>query len=192
MNNNRNINFIWFAQSSSFLTNGFNHSWCEALNKREQQGITHFLMVHADVMPNCPDWVNRLLNVMEETNADVVSTIIPIKDNRGLTSIAKDTDAWLPQRLSLEEIKQLPENFEAELINTGLMLVDFKKDWVAKINPPFAVKDELLFDEKNGYRAVSLSEDWYFSREVRKLGGKLVATRKIPVVHIGSSFYSSV
>jgi hypothetical protein len=188
--NTSNAHFIWFARTMSLLTTSFNQAWCEALNLREKEKLTHFLMIHADIIPDCPDWVNRLLSVMEETSADVVSAIIPIKDEQGLTSTGKDTDPWLPDRYSISEINQMPANFEAELINTGLMLVDFRKEWVAKINPPFTIMDKLIYEESKGWQAVCQPEDWYFSREVRRLGGRLVATQKVPVIHVGRAFFS--
>jgi hypothetical protein len=182
---------------SSFLTKNFNILWSMALNARKE-GITHFVLHHADVLPEY-FWLDKMLAVMEREKADVVSAVIPIKTPDGITSTAMDKstgnnedpeDNYLVTRLSLKQCYKMTPTFTHEklLINTGLMLVDFRKDWIEKVR--FHFENEIVF--KNGeFKAVSFPEDWLFSRHAKALGAKLVATREVVVEHVGEWAYSN-
>ena len=183
-----NLKFDTFA--GSLLPRNFNEGWCKVLR---DPSITHFLMIHSDITPMNYTWVDDLLSIMDATEADVVSVVSPIKDSRGLTSTAKDTHIFWPQRLTMKEIKQLPETFEAELINTGFMLVDMRIQWIRELNPPFELIDKIMCDyEHNAYpMPTCIPEDWGFSRKIREGGGKIVATRSVPIIHFGMQGYSN-
>lgn len=193
--------------SGSFLTKVFNSLWCAALNGRAQ-GVTHFAMLHADIIPTVPGWVDVMVAELERTGADMLAAVSPLKNGYGLTStsIALDLeDPWLSRRLTMKEVHDLPETFGAEdvggplLLNTGL--------WVCRLDSPFfdAMNDDgltlkLCFDFKNRivrnpetgeYHAEAVSEDWLFSQELNRLGAKLMATRKVGVRHIGEHEYRS-
>lgn len=179
--------------SGSLLPRNFNQGWCRALQEKAKNKMTHFLMIHADIAPVTEGWIDTLLTIMEVNNADVVSVVSPIKDDRGLTSTARDTHVFFPQRYTTKEIGCLPRSFDAELVNTGIMLVDFRKEWVTKINPPFALTDRIFYDyDNNNYPfPACVPEDWNFSREVRKLGCMLVATTEVEIIHYGLKGYSN-
>ena len=72
------------------------------------------------------------------------------------------------------------------LLNDGLMLVDLRKDWVNHI--------WFHFDDKitmyRGKRQVAMKpEDWNFSRDARKLGATMYATREVRLTHHGQQSF---
>lgn len=174
----------------SLLNHNFNRHWAEALNLRDDgQGATHFAMIHADVCPQ-EGWLDVLLGELTANDADVVSAVIPIKDDRGLTTTAvyDGVDPWNRRRFTLKEIHRLPATFGAEdvgealLINTGLWVCDLRKPWC----------DDCCFHSlerivrKDGrYAAEVLSEDWAFGHFLNGYGAKVLATRKVQVLHEG-------
>lgn len=179
---------------STLLPFAFNQAWVGALNYRDTGvGIKYFAMIHDDVEPEAW-WLDTLIDELEAHQADVVSAVIPIKSHHGNTSTAIDTgDIWLPRRLTMHEVMQLPETFGPEeaggplLLNTGL--------WVADITKPWA--DEVCFDFLNRIRVTSsgervaecVPEDWLNSHRLNELGCKLMATRKVKLNHVGNSEY---
>jgi hypothetical protein len=173
----------------SLLAYNFNTFWADALNHRPE--MTHFLMLHSDVVP-APGFLGTLLAEMERVHADVLSVVIPIKSKEGLTSTAVEThDRWKPRRLSMSEVFERDESFTEDglLVNTGLMLVDFRKHWVEKIQ--FTVNDAIRRKTDGTFEAVVEPEDWNFSRQVRALGGVAWATRKVQVLHVGTTAYGN-
>lgn len=182
----------YIKMKTSLLTQSFNIIWATALNLKQDPGLTHLLMLHADVIPVGNDWIDTLLEEMEATQADVLSAIIPIKDDRGLTSTAIDTDPWCPTRITLHQaINEMPTSWTSKdvLLNTGLMLVDFRKNWVTDIC--FTIKDKLVIRPDGRWAAMVEPEDWNFSRQCHALGLKLVATRVVDVKHQGTKDYCS-
>jgi len=182
----------------SILTRAFNLLYAHALNERKN-GTTHFCLLHDDVVPQ-PLWLDEMMRVMHKHQADVLSVVIPIKNEKGLTSTALDVGIgdedprWRVKRLTLREIyNEYQPTFTHEklLVNTGLMLVDLQKPWVE--NVWFAFEDKIISDPKvpGDFKAVGVSEDWFFSRRARELGAKLYATREISVLHSGSADYSN-
>ncbi len=180
-----------FELASSLLTWCFNSAWATALNLKEQEGLTHFLLWHADIRPRGDDWLDRFVAEMEATEADVLSAIVPIKDQRGLTSTAADTDPWRPIRITQRQAHDLPETWTAPwlLFNTGLMLVDFRKPWVYDVC--FTMNDRIVRDERGMWTAMVEPEDWHFSRQCRQLGVRALVTRKIVVDHFGTGCWGS-
>ena len=101
---------------------------------------------------------------------------------------------WRVKRLTLQEIyQQYPPTFTHEklLVNTGLILIDFRKPWVEKVW--FEFEDRIIADPKSpgNFLAVGMSEDWVFSRRARSLGATLYATREVTVTHAGRKDYSN-
>ncbi len=179
---------------STLLPLAFNQAWAGVLDLRDSGvPVRYFAMIHDDITPE-PWWLDTLIDELERLNADVVSAIVPIKDDKGLTSTAVYTgDIWLPRRLSMAEVMELPETFGEEdvagplLLNTGL--------WVADITKPWA--NEVCFDFMNRIRRTSngervaecVPEDWLNSHRLNELGCKLYATRKVRVEHQGNTDY---
>lgn len=157
---------------SSLLAQCFNGLWCKALNAQaEGKQVDYFAMQHSDVEP-CDGWLDLLIDEMESKDLDVLGVAIPIKDNRGITSIAigEPGDNWRVKcRLSLREIHSLPVTFTSDdiggqlLLNTGLWVCRFDPKWNTQIH--FEINDRIVYDSKSKcYRAQVEPEDWFFSR----------------------------
>lgn len=184
--------------TASLLANSFNNLWLTALNMREQ-GFQYFAMLHADILPG-NGWVDTLHAELSRLNADIVSAVVPIKDGRGVTSTAIDdpADPWEPlKRLTMREVMQLPETFTAEdagfpghrlLLNTGCWIADMTRDWAEHVK--FTIRDRIL-REGGTVKAQTIPEDWSFSRQVQDQGGKVFATRKVELAHIGKAYYGN-
>lgn len=191
--------------SGSFLTKVFNSLWCAALNGRAQ-GMTHFAMLHADIIPTVPGWVDAMVEELEKSGADMIAAVSPLKNEFGLTSTAVACDdPWLCRRLTMKEVYELPETFGAEdaggplLLNTGLWVCDLRRPFWDLLNEDglttrlcFDFKNRIVRDPNTGdFHAEAVSEDWLFSRELNRMGAKLCATRKVGVRHIGEKEYST-
>jgi SAM-dependent methyltransferase len=186
---------------TSVLTQCFNHLFCEALNARATDGVTHFAMLHNDVIP-CKGWLDVLMGEMDAGGYDVVSAVVPLKNSKGLTSTGLDTpgNPWSVRRLTMTEVCELPPTFTAAdvpfrrgeaqlLLNTGC--------WLMKLDRPFV--DGLCFRQQDciswvpsegRYVEQSISEDWDFSRQLHTRGAKIAATRAVPVVHERPEFHN--
>lgn len=177
----------------SALTTNFNKLYCAALNNRKN-GITHFCMLHEDVWPQEPLWLDKMIALMKEVKADLLSAVVRLKDNSGLTSTAIEIpdetnhNGFRAVKLTLEDAMNRPMTFTDPYLlnNTGLMLVDITKPWAHEVW--FEFKDSIA--EKDGvYFPVSLSEDYGFTRKVRAKGGVIYATLAIPATHMGNGSF---
>lgn len=183
-------------QANSLLAANCNMLWTRALNAARQGKLTHLLMMHADVRPRAnvmPDWFDKFLEQMEESKADVLAAIIPIKNIAGYTSTALDTNRWSPQRLTQHQVnRELPMTWTSEtlLFNTGLMLVDLRGKWTE--DPPFfTINDEIYQDDNGQWQTHCEPEDWNFSRMCRARKMRCFVTRVVPVEHYGIAAWSS-
>jgi hypothetical protein len=165
----------------SLLTTCFNRLWAHMLTLRQQKGLDYFAMLHTDVLPITPGWVDVLVGELQKHDADVVSTVIPLKNSLGVTSTGLSDDPWVTRRLTLAEVFERPVTFTdpALVVNTGC--------WVAKVGPwcekvLFRQQDRIVAT-KDGFRAECVPEDWDFSHQLRALGKKVYATRAVEVQH---------
>lgn len=185
------VNLI--ERNGSILTHGFNDLWCHALNLRSYElPVTHFLLMHADIVPEQDNWLEIMLAEMERTGAKVLSAVVAIKNESGLTSTAWDTDKWEPQRFTLTELANMTEPTWTQpdlLINTGLLLVDFREPWVEKIC--FHMEDKNECGPDGIWRPRVVPEDWHFSRQCHELGIPVYATKAVTVNHRGGAGYST-
>lgn len=184
------LRYVTVPCGGSILTAVFNNLWATARNIFEAGQIDGFAMVHSDIAAE-PGWLDVLHAELVAQDLDVIAAAAPIKDRRGLvsTAIDKGGDPWRVPRLTASEIAKLPETFgDAQvggelLLNTGL--------WLCRLGPwmmetVFHNHDDIQRDpETNLWRAVVQSEDWDFSRQMRRAGLKLAATRKVPLKHAG-------
>jgi hypothetical protein len=184
----RKFGYTFYAVNMSLLTAGFNHLWVEALNRRETEGITHFAMIHADVEP-VDGWVDILMEELMRLDADVVSTVIPIKGEWGLTSTGVEEPDGM-RRLTMREICRLPETFSSAdvggrplLLNTGLFVCDLLKPWAERVC--FQIHDEIYRDAAGRWHYRFSPEDWNFSKFLHRSQCKIFATRKVGVKHHG-------
>lgn len=187
------------ALGSSLATGNFNGLWCWALNAARKGRVDYFAMIHSDIEP--PEfWLDDLIDELEAKNLDVLGVVAPIKDTRGLTSIAvahPTGDNWkIRNRLTMREVYRLPETFTSDdvggplLLNTGLWVCKFDMAWAPKIF--FTVNDKISRDPKTGdYYARIEPEDWFSSRLYHELGLKVGCTRRVPMNHRGSMAFSN-
>jgi hypothetical protein len=186
----------------SLLNRNFNKLWCRSRNLREQEGITHFAMLHQDVTP-IAGWAQIMINELNRTGADIISTVLPIKDKRGLTSTGiRDPMNGHIRRFTMREIFELPETFGIEevreaglqcgqdnidslVINTGCWVCKFTDDWVRKFTG-FRSIDGIKENPDGTCEATVLPEDWYFSEWLARRNLKVLATRKVIAVHFGA------
>ncbi len=181
-------------QAGSLLACNFNQLWCSALNMAHRgERIDYFAMLHDDI--GAEDfWLDKLIDELEAKQLDVLGVAVPIKDSRGMTSIAlhHERDNWnIECRLTMHDLYQLPETFTSEdvggfplLLNTGCWVARWNQDWCRKVS--FTINDRIVFDKPmNAYRPEVESEDWYFSRLLNELDLNIGCTRKVAVKHQG-------
>jgi predicted O-methyltransferase YrrM len=185
------------AIQSSLLAQAFNILWCWMLNRRHNgDPVSYFAMLHADVEPE-DWWLDKLVEELEAKGLDVLGAVAPIKDRRGVTSIAMAHDSGDPWRvhgrLTMREVHRLPETFTSEdvgrtiLLNTGCWVAKVG-DWCNQVH--FTINDRIAFDAKrNAYVAECEPEDWFFSRLLHELGLKVGATRKVKLGHRGDTVF---
>lgn len=187
--------------NGSLLALTFNSLLCAALNT---PGVEDFVMLHADIIPE-EGWLDILWEEREKAGADVISAVAPIKDMRGLTSTAlddpKDTFNVLG-RLTTKEIKRLPETFTQKdtrfprnnlLINTGCWLAKMStlRKWVGEFAGCFTIRDRIIQRPDGKFIAQVAPEDWNFSRDLARIGAKVVATSAVKLRHVGRFEYQS-
>lgn len=191
------LNVIGEDFESSLLAQCFNVFWAGALNAcRTGRKIDYFAMIHSDVIPE-DFWLDRLIEELDAHNLDVISTAIPIKSTKGLTSCgfeAEPFNEWrIGGRITMAELHRLPPTFTAEhvgrplVMNTGLWACRFNPDWASKV--AFTIRDRIAVQPDGSYLAEVMSEDWDFSRQIRGLGLKLGITRRVKAVHRGNAGY---
>jgi methyltransferase family protein len=172
--------------------------WCEALQCRGQ-GVTHFAMMHTDIMLPIY-WLDILIEEMDRVDADIMTGIVSIKDDRKITTTGiRYPGVWGTRRFSVYEINRLPETFSIAdtdepdqilAINTGCWVCRLPEHgWPDKF-PGFHNKHKIewaggipepWFD----------SEDWLFSDWAASQGLKVYATRKLFTSHQGAMFYDN-
>jgi hypothetical protein len=186
---------------TSVLTQCFNTLLADALNARETDGVTHFAMLHNDVIP-CRGWLDILMEEMQANDLDMISAVVPIKNSKGLTSTGMDTpgNPWSVRRLTLSEVYDLPETFTAKdvpyrqdqaqlLLNTGCWLMKLHEPWAEGLH--FRQQDRIAWNTTTKkYAAQSISEDWDFSRQLQTRGARIAATRKVPLQHERPEFHN--
>jgi predicted O-methyltransferase YrrM len=185
---------VFYQQNEgSLLAANFNTLWCSALNRvRAGERVDYFAMQHGDVEPQ-DWWLDTLIDELESRDLDILGVVVPIKDMRGITSIAlahETGDPWrLHARLTMHEVFRLPETFTSEdvgrplLLNTGLWVCRFNPEWARKVW--FTINDRIVIDPEGRYIPQTESEDWFFSRLLHELGLKIGCTRKITLKHRG-------
>ena len=161
----------------------FNSLYIAALRAQ----CTHFLMLSDDVCPIWSpgrSWFHFFAQEFENVGAEILASVIAIKDAKGRVSTALETDdEWRPDVLTLARIKEFGEiTFTRPniLLNGGLML------WR---RAPWSEKLCFHFEDRIRDGVVDLkSEDWNFSRDARRAGcphHKMFATTILTIDHFG-------
>jgi hypothetical protein len=204
-----------YSASSSLLTNCCNGLLRDALNKRAAFNFTWFAMLHNDVAPQ-DWWLDTLIAEAEAQAADMLCTVIPVKDARGLTSTAiadpslkrcfcRLTQAQIchPQfpttfdiHGAADALERLPEPLRVADVprsilwcNTGCFVMRLDRDWDwSKVC--FRMEDGLQLVD-GVWKDFNISEDWCFSQAVAEQGGKVMATKIVSVLHRGATDYPS-
>jgi hypothetical protein len=180
----------------------FNAVWVDALNLAEAGEVTHFAMLHSDIDPQS-GWLDALIDEAEATGADFVAAVAPLKDHRGLTSLAigDPQDTWHElRRFTMHELMALPETVDATTLgypgyallnNDGCMVADLRREIFHRADPDgqakvcFNFPTRVIRSTDGKWTRWRESEDWYFSRRLFEAGGRAVATRKVRLAHLG-------
>jgi hypothetical protein len=173
--------------SGSILTFCFNRLLADFLTVRKKYQVDYLAWVHDDIgAPMC--WADIYREEMQKYKIDMLAAVVPLKDHRGLTSTAMETDnPWAPRRLTMKEVFDLPETFTDPkiLLNSGLWLARADADWLGSFC--WQQQDQMIkmveVDGSERYIARTISEDWDWSRKIKYRGGSLYATRKVPLYH---------
>jgi hypothetical protein len=185
------------SHCSSLLTLTFNTLWCSALNARPQ--IDRFVMMHDDIAP-IAGWLDSLVAELDASGADVLSAVVPIKNNQGLSSTVVYDPALNKMKIAtITECHAVgKKTFDAEdlghpgcviLPNTGLFICKFTDPWVEKIC--FTMRDRNYRDDNGRWVTQCASEDWDFGMQCYRLGVKVMATTAVPLVHHGEAQYTN-
>lgn len=179
--------------TNSILPDCFNALWGAAVDNRKTLQLDLFAMLHSDVGAY-PGWLDTLVEDLYEYDADMVSATIAIKDNSGrVSTVVQTTDnEWdSPHALSFDELKHLPPVFSSPdvgrplLVNSGCWVARLDRDWCEDTdNIFFEIKSRIV--QRDGKRiAVSIPEDFGFSRKLINAGCKVMATQRVRVDHYG-------
>lgn len=193
-------------------TLNYNALWTDALNSRDYYGLTHFASFHNDIMIGVDFWLDVMIDEMNACGADMISSVVRIKDNSGCTStgVLLGDEYAGTRRLTMKEIERLPPTFcaadvervlgfKGELaVNNGIFVCDFTKPWVEHICEKdgrvrgFTATDHIYKDESGLWVAAIDTEDWKFSRWAAEQGLKVFATNKLLNDHEGPGRYRNV
>lgn len=179
-----------------------NRLWVWALNCAAKGKITHFAMLHSDILPS-PGWVDLLLDEMDSRKADLISAVAALKNEEGLTScgVGEHANPWQPfRRFTMKELMAMPETFGiADTQHPDKYLLHNTGCWVADLrNPLWRTQDgngclaiDLAFPirarvQENGEIVHEReSEDWHLSRKIAEVGLKTFVTRRVSTIHFG-------
>jgi hypothetical protein len=173
------------------LGKAWREGWDEADGAPSIGPVTHFAMMHSDILPEPRHWMADLFDEMRRLDADIISAVVPLKDETGLTSTGvMKWETREIRKLSMHECMALPETFcardaggDALLINTGLWLADITTPWARKVC--FRLYDTILEDPDGMTDARAVGEDWLLGMDAYRLGLKVYATRKVKLTHWG-------
>jgi len=202
------------VSQNSLLTFNCNLLWSLALKLHATQRADWFAMLHSDVEPE-PLWIDKLIMEAERHNADVMTTVIPIKDEQGLTStaIGQATNFYQGFRLTMAQVRHpsFPATFDHELAAAALrslpehLRIDVPRPsillgntgcMVCKLGGRWCDPRQEHFDESTTFQSVdnhwkpwALSEDWNFTARAGQQGAKVMATTSLKVLHHGGAVY---
>ncbi len=199
-------------------SNGFddlNVLWERALNRAEAGEVTHWVQLHADIIPQV-GFVYLLMDEIEDTGMDLISVACAMKDRRGLLNCGLGSldNSWgAYRRLTVRELHHLPPTFGSErlkrffgvegdadkvlLHNTGCFVADLRKpvfyqtDEAGDLRAWFNFPTRIRRNEEGKWEHNRESEDWFFSRKLHELGAKTLITRKISLRHVGEAHFQN-
>lgn len=184
----------------------FNSLWARALNRMEAGEITHFAMLHSDIIP-AVGWIDLLMDEMQETGADLISVACAIKDKRGVLNCGFGDlgNRWGAfRRLTVRELLRMPPTFglaqtqypdKVLLHNTGCFVADLRRpvftqaDTEGRLRAWFDFPTQIRRNDAGQWAHDRESEDWFFSRKLHELGAKTLITRKVRLRHVGQAHF---
>lgn len=195
-------------EQSSLLAKNCNEMWTEALNLRSKYNFKWFCMLHSDVRPEA-NFIDKMIDLAEQHEIDLLSVALPIKDERGLTStaISHKNNPWLTAgRITQTQLKKLPPFFDADqvkatlgdefdnagnylLANTGLMICRLDKPWSEQLY--FTINDAIVKNIDGRFETNVMPEDWHFTSLAARLGARVMVTSAISATHVGSMAYNN-
>lgn len=205
----KDLNILKIFSVSSLLATNFNRIWSTAHNwntEHPTEKIKWFFLLHGDIVPE-DNWVDKMIALAETHQTDLLSVVVPFKDQSGLTSTAVGSDDPynIVSRITMHQLMQLPPTFNAIdaakllgittlpvpplLVNSGCIIVNMDAPFARDLY--FTINDQIRIDAQGKMYPVTDPEDWFFSRMVQQYGGKVMATREITVAHVGTRQYNN-
>lgn len=203
--------------SGSLLSSNCNALLVAALNASRVFKMKWFAMLHADIEPE-PFWLDKLIDIAESRDADLVSALVPLKDDRGLTSTGIGTSGSRRVEFRLTQSQLHSEGFPATFsatecltaldklpgdlriatsipdpilfVNTGCFIVRLDRDWMQSGKVWFS-NDDWIEMKDGQWRTRCFSEDWKFSQLIHDCGGLVLATQAVKVTHKGNAIFPS-
>lgn len=196
-----NYSHTIIKNGTSIISTTFNRMLCEVLNSKER--FTHLAMLHADIVPDM-HWLDTLIAELDRCNLDMISAVVPIKNERGSTSTGLEVigTPWAVRRLTLHEVYgwKLPATFKAEdipgrqtdqglLLNSGCWVMRWNVPWIRGLY--FRQQDRIAWSlSEQKYGPESASEDWDWCRQLLSRGCRLGATTKVGLHHERPEFHN--
>ena len=205
----KDLNILKIFSNSSLLATNFNRIWATAHNwsvEHPDQKVKWFFLLHGDIIPE-ENWVDKMIALAEQHQTDLLSVVVPFKDQSGFTSTAVGTDDVfdIHARITMHQVFQLPPTFDAIdaaklmgittlpvpplLVNSGCIIVNLEAPFARDLY--FTINDQVREDKQGKLYPVTEPEDWFFARLVQSYGGKVMATREVKVAHVGSRHYNN-
>jgi hypothetical protein len=194
----------------------FNRLWTFAMNLGSAGKITHFAMLHADIIA-ANYWLDVLVRELDFVKGDLISAAVAIKDHRAVLScgVGNPSNQWEPyRRLTVADLRAEKWNvggeevafrktFSAKMLGySGFPLLHNNGCWVADMRKPIWYQTDanglapVFFRYNEEVRRVDgkwthfqESEDWAFSRKLHAVTDNTFVTSAISPLHEGSMRY---
>jgi hypothetical protein len=216
-NNSRQHTVEGAVATFSLITFNCNVLWAVALNRHEAGQADWFAMIHSDIEPEA-FWIDKLIAEADRHSADIMTAVVPIKNESGLTSTAvshpsDDCRAYFRLTtsqvlhpnfpvtfdldLAVDALRKLPDQLAFDpplpahlLCNTGCMVCRLGGAWC---DPNKVFFDEVTsFHRLNGqWTPIIRSEDWFFTAKAAQHGAKVMATTSLKLRHHGVTAFRS-
>lgn len=200
--NNSQIHDVYIKVGTVSLLNwNMNQLWADALNMHEEHpDMKWFAMLHSDVYSEAY-WIDKLIDVAEKYQIDMLSAAVAIKDDSGDTSTGLSNpmnDHWNLKRVSIDDIQKFDgevitaygmPNGQKLLANTGCMICRLDKPWSSEVL--FKTEERLHRNSLGHWEAFCDSEDWNFSRQVHDRGGIVAVTSAVKTWHVGRKVFAN-
>lgn len=176
--------------SGSAQMRNFNRLYAGALNARAQ-GITHFLMLHDDVLPQDGDvpWMQTMFDLMHAYSLKALSAIVAIKDARRTVSCGLRDANGGNKNFTIEEFgppgtTRVNGDGGVLLVNTGCLLIDIREPWAEQLH--FEMADTIYKDKDGQFKAHFEPEDYRMSVRLSEMGVRYGATNAVKTFHVGT------